>query len=357
MRVLQLIDSLNPGGAERVAVSYANALLGAVEASFLCSTRAEGKLKAQLDSEVGYLFLKKRSAADLLALMRLIRFCKRNKIDVIHAHATSFFTARLAVLFLGRCQLIWHDHYGNSETLEQRPLKVLAWCSNRFNTVLAVNQKLADWAKEFLKAEQVLYLENAVPMLDADRIEAVELPGTTGYRILQMANFRPQKDHSNALRALAEVRKTLPEVSLHLLGMNWQDPYYQEVLALIESLEISTAVHLHGSQQDVNGYMKACDVGLLSSQSEGLPMAVLEYAAMDLPVVCTRVGQCEELVGSAGYTVPASDPAALANALVKALKQKEESKKKAQDFKKQIAKRYSIQTIIPKLLAVYGKTY
>ncbi|WP_435577753.1 glycosyltransferase [Gilvibacter sp.] len=304
MRVLQLIDSLNPGGAERVAVSYANALCGNVEASFLCTTRAEGKLKAQLTPEVGYLYLKKRSALDIFAIMRLIRFCKRNQVNVIHAHATSFFTARLALLFLSGCQLIWHDHYGNSEALEQRPLKMLRWCSKGFDTVLSVNQKLADWAKIRLRSKQVLFLENAVPLLDTDLVQAAEVSGSSGVRVLLMANFRPQKDHLNALKALAEVRKTLPEVSLHLLGMHWNDAYYQGVLGQITSLELSDSVYLHGSQQDVNGYMKACDVGMLSSTSEGLPMAILEYGAMELPVVCTDVGQCAEVVGDSAYLVP-----------------------------------------------------
>ncbi len=53
----------------------------------------------------------------------------------------------------------------------------------------------------------------------------------------------------------------------------------------------------------------------------------------------------------------ASDSEALARRLLEALNQKEVALEKAQAFRKRIAGRYSIQTIIPKLLAVYGKTY
>ena len=52
MRVLQLIDSLHPGGAERVSVNIANALVENIDKSFLCVTREEGILKESLTPSV-----------------------------------------------------------------------------------------------------------------------------------------------------------------------------------------------------------------------------------------------------------------------------------------------------------------
>jgi hypothetical protein len=60
MRILQLIDSLEAGGAERM-VNYANALTQQIECSGLVCTRKEGALKNQLDSKVAYLFLDKNT--------------------------------------------------------------------------------------------------------------------------------------------------------------------------------------------------------------------------------------------------------------------------------------------------------
>ena len=59
MRVLQLIDSIDAGGAERIAVTFANALADQNQTSHLCVTRAEGVLKDQLNPAVGFHFLKK----------------------------------------------------------------------------------------------------------------------------------------------------------------------------------------------------------------------------------------------------------------------------------------------------------
>ena len=54
MRIVQLIDSLEAGGAERMAVSYANALANEIEFSALVATRKEGNLKNQIGDKRSY---------------------------------------------------------------------------------------------------------------------------------------------------------------------------------------------------------------------------------------------------------------------------------------------------------------
>ena len=91
MKVLQLIDSLNAGGAERVAVNYANSLTSRIEASYLCATREEGLLKESLSKNVQYLFLNKKTSLDFNAIRKLNKYVKKQDIQIIHAHSTSFF--------------------------------------------------------------------------------------------------------------------------------------------------------------------------------------------------------------------------------------------------------------------------
>ena len=95
MRILQLIDSLDTGGAERVAVNYANALHDRIEFSALAVTRKEGALKELLYDEVPYLFLKRTKTVDIAALLRLRRFIREHKIQILQAHGSSYFIASL----------------------------------------------------------------------------------------------------------------------------------------------------------------------------------------------------------------------------------------------------------------------
>ena len=69
IRILQLIDSLEAGGAERMAVSYANALNRNIGFGALVATRTEGALKNQLDKNVVYGYLNRKSTFDFKALL------------------------------------------------------------------------------------------------------------------------------------------------------------------------------------------------------------------------------------------------------------------------------------------------
>nr|HMQ43616.1 glycosyltransferase [Mariniflexile sp.] len=193
MNVLQLIDSLNAGGAERVAVNYANALVSHIKTSHLCATREEGVLKDSLSKNVSYLFLNKQSTFDLKAIKTLHAFIKNNKIDLIHAHGSSFFIATLVKILNPKLKLIWHDHYGKSEFLNERPKFILKWCLKLFNHGFVVNKKLENWSVQVLNIKSVSYLPNFAIVNDTKSI--TELKGDNNKRIVCLANLRPQKDH------------------------------------------------------------------------------------------------------------------------------------------------------------------
>ena len=81
IRIVQLIDSLEAGGAERMAVSYANALKRQTGFAALVTTRAEGQLKNQLDNDVVYGFLNRKSLFDFKALFLLRKIIINNKFE------------------------------------------------------------------------------------------------------------------------------------------------------------------------------------------------------------------------------------------------------------------------------------
>ena len=132
LRVLQIIDSLQAGGAERIAVSYANGLSKFGVTSFICATRDEGPLVNTIHHSVGYVYLNRKSTFDGKAVLKLRAYIVSNKIDIIHAHSTSYFIAILVKLLLPKVKIVWHDHYGNSELLSQRSKRILHFCSKHF---------------------------------------------------------------------------------------------------------------------------------------------------------------------------------------------------------------------------------
>lgn len=353
MKVLQIIDSLDAGGAERMAVNIANELQAAGYESHLCVTRKEGLLKTAISKEVGYTFIEKKGKLGWTALSKLKRYIKEHQIEVVHAHSTSAFTA-VVVLFLlkSKPKLIWHDHYGKANQLEARRLKVLRFLSGYFNQVISVNKLLKAWAIKELKCESVTYLENFATATFNQELQT-QLAGRDNKRIVCLANLREQKDHLNLLKAFEIVHRQFPVWSLHLCGKDFNDDYSLSIKQEIEQKGLKDNVFILGSRADVGAVLNSCDIAVLSSRSEGLPVALLEYGLHHLPVVVTDVGACREVVADYGVVVESENAQLLSAALLKLIKDKIQREQYAAQFHNHVINNYGSKRYINKLVNIY----
>ncbi|MGX6449843.1 glycosyltransferase, partial [Patulibacter sp. S7RM1-6] len=143
--------------------------------------------------------------------------------------------------------------------------------------------------------------------------------------VVVSAMLRPEKGHDTALRALALLPERL-RVRVRLLIMGGGPPRDPagtgpEIARLAAELGVADRVDLLGRREDVPRVLAAADVGLLPSDHENLPLAMLEYMAAGLPVVATDVGGVTDAVASGvhGLLVPAGDAPAMAAALTRTL--------------------------------------
>lgn len=356
MRVLQLIDSLEAGGAERVAVNIANALANEIQLSCLCATRKEGALKHSINKNVGYLFLGKKSILDYKALKKVKKYVSVNNINVIHAHSSSFFFAVIIkwLLFKQDIRVVWHDHYGNSEFLERRKPIVLKVFSKSFSHIVSVNKQLVNWSKSYLGHKKVLYLPNFAAK---DTITPkVTLKGAPNKRIICLANLRPQKDHFTLFSAFKDVIKDYPLWTLHLVGKDFNDSYSKKVKQEIKSL--SNNVFLYGSCRDIQNILSQSTIGVLTSQSEGLPLALLEYGLAGLPVIVTDVGECGNVVGkdgAFGVVVKPKDSREVYKAIIKLINNANLRTIMALAFQNKVHKMYSKDSAMKKIIEIYKR--
>lgn len=308
MRILQLIDSLEAGGAERMAVNYANALADDISFSGLVATRKEGSLVEQLDEKVYYLFLKRKSTFDVSALFRLRNFVKKNKVDVVHSHGSSFFIGVLLKIIYPKVQLIRHDHYGNSEFLDKRPSLVLSVTNFFFSGVIVVNQQLKVWNQKKLKIKNCIYLPNFY-FQERNSNKQTTLKGLSGKRIVCLANLRAQKNHGLLLQVAKMLKTSHSDWSFHLVGKDWVDAYSEKIKNEINTSGLGQTVFLYGGQQDISNILGQSTIGILTSKSEGLPVALLEYGWHQKPVVVTAVGEIPLVIqdGVNGFLVPSED--------------------------------------------------
>jgi glycosyltransferase involved in cell wall biosynthesis len=351
MRIIQIIDSLEAGGAERMAVNYANALADEITFSGLVVTRKEGALQQHLDKKVAYLFLNKKHTADFTALFRLRKFVVQNDVSHIQAHSTSFFIAFLLKLIRPKIQLIWHDHYGDSEFLSKRPTASLKMALPFFNGIISVNQKLKVWAEQKMYFKNVIYLPN-FPSEGKKAASQTILKGIEGKRILLLANLRVQKNHFLLIEVAKMLKRTHPDWSFHLVGKDFEDDYSDQIKKLILELNLEKSIFIYGTKEDINSILEQSTIAILTSQSEGLPVALLEYGRHKKPVVVTNVGEIPSLIQNNvnGLVVTPQEPEMFHQALVQLIESDGLRTKFGEAFFETIKMNYSKGTVIKKYL-------
>ncbi len=349
MRILQLIDSLDAGGAERVAVNFANSLLPRISFSALATARKEGVLKKEIAPGVGYVFLEKSGRIGLNACKKLKSYCESHQITHIHAHGTSFFTALIVKFMLPKIKLVWHNHNGRSESIAGLRLRLMRFASKRFSGILSVNEKLNDWSVRKLHCPNTRYLPNFV--LEPTAIEIPkDIKGENGNRILCVANLRDPKGHVTLLSAMEQIRDK--NWTLHLVGKDYKDAYSRKIEEFIHERKLSDVVYLYGSREDTSGFVKASEICVLSSDSEGLPLALLEYGIQSKAVVTTAVGEIPNIVTDSqnGFVVPSGMPSDFADALVRLIEAPNRRETFGSAFRETVVQTYSEAAVIDQYL-------
>jgi glycosyltransferase involved in cell wall biosynthesis len=349
MKILQLIDTLNPGGAERMAVNYHLTLSRTQHESFIVATRKDGLLKKQISESYNYFLLKKMNVLDIKAFFQLKNILFRNKIDIIHAHGNSWFWAVLCKLTGSRVKIVWHDHYGNSDFLDERPFKVLKYYSRYFDAIISVNSKLKGWSQKVLGFNKpIIYLSNFIISSQAPK---EKLRGDAQIKLISIANLRPQKDHMNLIKAF-EILQENYDISLHLFGKSFNDEYSELIL---EKISDNKRIHFYGEVEEVVPYFEDANIGVISSKSEGLPLVLLEFGINSLPVVSTNTGEIQNVSKSKIILVPRNKVYALAQGVEKYLLNPELGKKNAVALKAIIEKSHAAEIIIKQYLSFITK--
>lgn len=355
MVVAQIIDSLVPGGAEVVAVNLANALAeeSGIE-SHIIVTRKDGELRTRIIEKVKIFYLGKTKKIDFQALLRLFRYLKMHRVNIVHAHSSSY----LYPVFLKpllHFKLVWHDHHGLTLLLNGKREYPYRSFSSSYDFVFCVSQSLVDNNVKFLKTpkSQIQLLPNFSENQEIKPEHVIERP-KSGKMIVMCANIRPQKDHANLISALKIVSGYLPDITTYCVGGISDQQYLLSLQEMVSIQGLAGKVIFVGSHPNPYAYFSQADVAVLSSQSEGLPLTLIEYGLAGCPTICTDVGQAKDVVNNdKGWLIPPQNSMALANAIVEALTDKMLSLEKAKKLKIHVNEHFSKEAIVKRIVLVY----
>lgn len=173
----------------------------------------------------------------------------------------------------------------------------------------------------------------------------------------------PIKDIKTMIYAFAHVEQENDKIRLHIIGPTDENPeYYEECKTLLNDLGLKNAFFV--GKVNTAEYFEKIDVTLLSSISEGMPLATLEGMAAGRPAITTNVGCCSELLfgtndsfGPAGICVPAMQPKQLADAILQMAEDPELMRIMGANGKKRVLAFYRHTDMIQKYLDAYDTTF
>ena len=188
-------------------------------------------------------------------------------------------------------------------------------------------------------------------------LKTTTLHGESGKRIVCLANLRPDKDHINLLKAFNLILNTYNDWSLHLIGAFSDDEYYHAINGFIEYNKLDNHVFVYGSCSDVHHILRQSTIGVLSSKSEGLPLALLEYGLAELPVIATNVGDCNKVVSNKdeGILVEPKNDKVLAEALLTFINDVDLTRHVAKKLNNKITSSFSESSTMETLMNIYKK--
>lgn len=362
MKVFHLIKSLGRGGAEvllaeGLAVADRNRFQYGYGYFLPWKDVVVSELKAQEADVV--CFEANDNVRMLLAARRVAAYLRKWGVDVVHAHLpVAGVVARLAGRMAG-VPVVYTEH----NLMERyhpvtRCLNLATWGLQA--RAIAVSSDVEESIHR--------HVGDRVPVqtvLNGVNVQTYHPEAASGDEVRQrygipaeapvvgtIAVFRTQKRLQDWMRVARLVRDQVPEAHFLVVG---EGPERPTVETALRENELEGIVHLAGFQEQTRPFFAAMDAYLMTSQFEGLPIALLEAMAMGVVPVVTAVGGIPELVrdGKEGALRPFGDVNGLADALVGVLADAERRQSLAEAARARVVEGFSMERMQRELEAIY----
>lgn len=363
MNILHLETSLNWGGQEFRTLEEIQWLNDHGHRAFLvCQPESEIGLRAKR-IKIPLLAVPVKRGANPDSLAQVVRLCRREKIDLVHAHSST--DSRLSFpLYLMGWPVIRSQHVlPKQKNSFNRTFFYRFGCTRVIATADAVRDQLViRFRVRPAKIDVVgegIDLRRFNPEVDGKWFsQKLDVP--TGMPLVGMiAMVRPQKGQVQFIAAAGLVLKKNPDVRFAMVGEATAETrvFQEKLFRNIKRAGAAHAMATPGYIDDVAGAMAAMDIVVAPSLSEAQSRVVPEAFAMRKPVIASRVGGLPELVqdGVTGLLVPPDDPPALAGAILRLLGDPALREKLAQGGHQKACADLSFDRMMEKTLAVYRK--
>lgn len=293
-----------------------------------------------------------------IGLVRLARFLRRERIDILHTHLFDPSVVGLMAGYLARTPTrVLTRHYSDYHTRINKKwhVRLDQLCTRLSHSVIAVSEHTREHmiAQEKAPPKKVRTILNGI---DFDRVKLSEpavrerlrreFDGDRFYLLLMVGRLHPEKGYPHLFRAISELKsKTDRPVRLLIAGTGpMADSFRDEV----RQLGCDDAVQFLGFRKDVPDLMAAVDLVVHPAVAEAFGLSLTEALYIGTPVVASRVGGIPEIItdGIDGVLVPPAEPRALAETIVKMLHDPERRQAMAGAGREKVQRRFRFDEMV-----------
>ncbi|MCX6810603.1 MAG: glycosyltransferase [Candidatus Berkelbacteria bacterium] len=359
LKVLQIIDSLQVGGAEDIVTNLSTGLKKNDCEVFvvLLSKKHTTKYTKKLDQAKIKIFFTSSKKYSLASLAEVKSLVTKLNPDIIHSHLSGYL---YSFLIGGRRQS------KNVHTIHNIYVADAGWKARLFqrlflryaSATVAVSRAVAESIANPYGKKRLSIIPNGIEIPAMAKSSKPNL-GKISQKIdgkivlVNVANLKEAKNHRLLIDAFAILLKKQKNIVLLIAGGG---PLKKQLKSQINQLGLKENVFLLGRRNDIRQILGISDIFVLSSKFEGTPLSVLEAMAESLPIISTRTGGTTDLVlsGKNGKIVDA-DKYCMAEAIFDIAKDKRFLKRLGVKSREIVEKKGSVEVMTKNYLKLYKK--
>lgn len=294
MKIMQIIPLLDLAGAETMCENLTNSLIKlGHEVTVVSLYDYHSVITERMEKNgIKIFYLNKKGGLDLSLTFKLVKIFKEYKPDVIHSHLYAGKYAHVAASMCGIKGKIHTIH--NMATKESGKLNRIF---NRFlfkhcNVIpVSLSKEVQNSViNEYgIDAKDTPVVLNGVPLDNCHRKHDY----SSYKKILHVGRFSPAKNHESLVKAVTTIVKNGYDVELYLFG---QGELEESIKELVKNLHMDKNIIFCGLTDDVYSVMQKCDIFVLPSLYEGIPMTLIEAMGTGMPILTSNVGGIPDMI-------------------------------------------------------------
>ena len=320
LKILQVINSLSTGGAEKLIIETVPLYCAkGIEMDVLLLDGTHYPFYKKLEaSTTGKIFsLGLKSVYNPIAIIKIIPFLK--KYDIVHVHLfpVQYFVVLAKWLSFSKTKLIFTEHSTSNRRLKNKLFKIFdKYIYKGYSKIICITEKIQViiLAHTGLSKNRTALILNGVPVSEYNQAVPFDKAEfkfeSTDKLILQVSSLQEPKDQKTLIKSLIH----LPDyIKLLLVG---DGVLRQDCETLVKKLQLENRVFFLGIRTDIPRLLKTADIIVLSSKYEGLSLSSIEGMASGKPFLASNVPGLTEIVSGAGVLFTLGDESELAQKIM-----------------------------------------